>query len=206
MSRSLHCPNVPSRPRRAMVRTSGDPTLGLSRLDLWLVANSQRVEYKICGRWGSRSSSWCKGEWFDASIARGAYSPRRCGGLVGSQPRLGCHDQRPGELSGVDRLQWARPPCRRALCLGRAGVRDGEERGSQGVRHLTDTTPTTVYQFSTQVDDYWDRGPLGLALDPNFQPARTSTSSTRTTRRSAGRLRNGTTPARPPRQRRPTAV
>ncbi len=33
---------------------------------------------------------------------------------------------------------------------------------------LTDTTPTTVYQFQTLVDDYWDRGPLGLALDPNF--------------------------------------
>jgi len=33
---------------------------------------------------------------------------------------------------------------------------------------LTDTTPTTVANLSTEVDDYWDRGLLGLALDPNF--------------------------------------
>ena len=33
---------------------------------------------------------------------------------------------------------------------------------------LTDTSPTTVADLRTQVDDYWDRGLLGLALDPNF--------------------------------------
>src|SRR5205085_12436797 len=33
---------------------------------------------------------------------------------------------------------------------------------------LTDTTPTTVIDLSNVVDDYWDRGLLGLALDPNF--------------------------------------
>ena len=33
---------------------------------------------------------------------------------------------------------------------------------------LTDTTPTTVVDLRTQTDDYWDRGLLGLALDPNF--------------------------------------
>ena len=33
---------------------------------------------------------------------------------------------------------------------------------------LTDTTPTVVADLRTQVDDYWDRGLLGLALDPNF--------------------------------------
>jgi glucose/arabinose dehydrogenase len=33
---------------------------------------------------------------------------------------------------------------------------------------LTDTTPTVVADFSGEVDDYWDRGLLGLALDPNF--------------------------------------
>jgi glucose/arabinose dehydrogenase len=33
---------------------------------------------------------------------------------------------------------------------------------------LSDTTPTTVANLSTEVDDYWDRGLLGLALDPNF--------------------------------------
>jgi glucose/arabinose dehydrogenase len=33
---------------------------------------------------------------------------------------------------------------------------------------LTSTTPTVVADLSTQVDDYWDRGLLGLALDPQF--------------------------------------
>jgi glucose/arabinose dehydrogenase len=33
---------------------------------------------------------------------------------------------------------------------------------------LTDTSPVTVADLSREVDDYWDRGLLGLALDPNF--------------------------------------
>ena len=33
---------------------------------------------------------------------------------------------------------------------------------------LTDTTPTIFADFRSKVDDYWDRGLLGLALDPNF--------------------------------------
>jgi glucose/arabinose dehydrogenase len=33
---------------------------------------------------------------------------------------------------------------------------------------LNDSTPTTVVDLRTAVDDYWDRGFLGLALDPNF--------------------------------------
>jgi glucose/arabinose dehydrogenase len=33
---------------------------------------------------------------------------------------------------------------------------------------LTDTTPTTVIDLSNVVDDYWDRGLLGLAIDPSF--------------------------------------
>jgi glucose/arabinose dehydrogenase len=33
---------------------------------------------------------------------------------------------------------------------------------------LDDTTPTEVVDLRTQVDDYWDRGLLGLALDPGF--------------------------------------
>jgi glucose/arabinose dehydrogenase len=36
---------------------------------------------------------------------------------------------------------------------------------------LTDTNPVTFADLSTEVDDYWDRGLLGLALDPDF-PAR----------------------------------
>ncbi|MDX6517005.1 MAG: hypothetical protein QOH73_2671, partial [Gaiellaceae bacterium] len=33
---------------------------------------------------------------------------------------------------------------------------------------LSSTTPTVVADLRTEVDDYWDRGLLGLALDPNF--------------------------------------
>jgi len=34
--------------------------------------------------------------------------------------------------------------------------------------NLTDTNPTVFADLRTAVDDYWDRGLLGLALDPNF--------------------------------------
>src|SRR3954453_18018692 len=33
---------------------------------------------------------------------------------------------------------------------------------------LTDTNPVTVADLSGEVDDYWDRGLLGMALAPNF--------------------------------------
>ena len=33
---------------------------------------------------------------------------------------------------------------------------------------LTDTNPVTFADLSAEVDDYWDRGLLGLTLDPNF--------------------------------------
>ena len=33
---------------------------------------------------------------------------------------------------------------------------------------LNDPTPTTVVDLRSEVDDYWDRGLLGLALDPSF--------------------------------------
>ena len=33
---------------------------------------------------------------------------------------------------------------------------------------LTSTVPTVVADLRSYVDDYWDRGLLGLALDPNF--------------------------------------
>jgi glucose/arabinose dehydrogenase len=34
--------------------------------------------------------------------------------------------------------------------------------------NLSDTTPTTFADLRTNVHDYWDRGLLGMALDPNF--------------------------------------
>src|SRR5215470_164698 len=36
---------------------------------------------------------------------------------------------------------------------------------------LTDTNPVTFADLSAEVDNYWDRGLLGMALDPDF-PAR----------------------------------
>lgn len=33
---------------------------------------------------------------------------------------------------------------------------------------LTDTNPVTFADLSSKVDDYWDRGLLGMALPPNF--------------------------------------
>ena len=33
---------------------------------------------------------------------------------------------------------------------------------------LTATTPTIFADLQTQVDNYWDRGLLGMTLDPNF--------------------------------------
>jgi glucose/arabinose dehydrogenase len=56
---------------------------------------------------------------------------------------------------------------------------------------LTDTNPVTFADLSGKVDDYWDRGLLGLALAPNFRRTRTCTCSTPTTPRSAAPLRYG---------------
>ena len=44
-----------------------------------------------------------------------------------------------------------------------------EKSGVVTVFHsLTDTSPTVVADLSAQVDNYWDRGLLAMALDPNF--------------------------------------
>src|SRR5215471_21213361 len=45
----------------------------------------------------------------------------------------------------------------------------GQKNGViQVFQSLSDTNPVTVADLSNEVDDYWDRGLLGLALDPNF--------------------------------------
>ena len=38
---------------------------------------------------------------------------------------------------------------------------------------ITDTTPSTVLDIQTEVNSYWDRGLLGLAIDPQFATNRT---------------------------------
>ena len=44
-----------------------------------------------------------------------------------------------------------------------------EKSGLIKVFHgFNDTAPVIVADLRTQVDDYWDRGLLGFALDPNF--------------------------------------
>ena len=63
---------------------------------------------------------------------------------------------------------------------------------------LTDTTPTIFADLRTKVHNFWDRGLLGLAIDPNFPAGPTSTPSTPTTRRSAAPRRAGVRPGRPP--------
>jgi glucose/arabinose dehydrogenase/PKD repeat protein len=45
------------------------------------------------------------------------------------------------------------------------GQKNGVIKVFQG---LTDTSPVTFADLSSEVDDYWDRGLLGLALAPNF--------------------------------------
>jgi glucose/arabinose dehydrogenase len=60
-----------------------------------------------------------------------------------------------------------RPTTVRFAADGRAfvGQKDGVVKAFDSI---ADTTPTTVIDLRTVVDDYWDRGLLGLALDPHF--------------------------------------
>ena len=60
---------------------------------------------------------------------------------------------------------------------------------------LGDPTPTMVANLRPRVDHNWDRGLLGLALDPDFPARPSSTCSTPTTPPSAGRRPLGATPA-----------
>src|SRR4051794_20842582 len=70
-----------------------------------------------------------------------------------------------GVLSGLDR-----PTAVRFSSDGRVFV--AQKNGVVKVfSSVNATTGTTFADLRTQVDDYWDRGLLGLALDPQF-PAR----------------------------------
>lgn len=61
---------------------------------------------------------------------------------------------------------------------------------------LSDTSPTLVADLSTQVDNYWDRGLLGLAVPPSYPTDNhLYVLYTPTTPRSAARPRSGTTGA-----------
>jgi glucose/arabinose dehydrogenase len=68
-------------------------------------------------------------------------------------------------FSGLDR-----PTAVRFANDGRVFV--AEKRGVVKVfDNLSDTTPTVFADLRTNVHDFWDRGMLGLALDPNFPTA-----------------------------------
>ena len=100
-------------------------------------------------------------------------------------------------LPGEHRLQRAHQPDRRPLRPGRAGVRRGEGGRDQGLRQLDDTTPTVVRRPSTQSPRLLGPRPARARARSEVPDAsRTSTSSTRTTRRSAAPRRAGTTAAR----------
>jgi glucose/arabinose dehydrogenase len=68
-------------------------------------------------------------------------------------------------FSGLDR-----PTAVRFASDGRVFV--AEKRGLIKVfDNLSDTTPTVFADLRTNTHDFWDRGMLGLALDPNFPTA-----------------------------------
>ena len=61
----------------------------------------------------------------------------------------------------------AQPTAIRFASDGRVFV--AEKSGLVKLFHgLSDTTPTTFADLRTNVHNFWDRGLLGLALDPNF--------------------------------------
>ena len=79
---------------------------------------------------------------------------------------------RPGRLPGPDRHLRADGADDHRLRPRRPRVRRGEERGDQGLRRPRGTrrrrrSPTC----STEVYNYWDRGLLGMALDPQLPDA-----------------------------------
>ena len=71
---------------------------------------------------------------------------------------------------------------------------------------LGDSSPTLFADLSDEVDDYWDRGLLGLALDPNFPTTPYVYVLYTSTHRPDRPRRSGTTPVRPRQGRRPTAA
>ena len=97
--------------------------------------------------WGRVSRSW-------SAPRRWVPAPRRprCPRASGTRWRSAVSPTRPTSGS---------PPM--------AGSSSAEKSGLIKVfQSLTDTHPVVFADLRTQVDDYWDRGLLGLALDPQF--------------------------------------
>ncbi len=71
---------------------------------------------------------------------------------------------------------------------------------------LNDQTPTIFADLSTNVDDYWDRGLLGMTLDPTSPPSPTCTSCMHFDAPIGGTAPVWNDGCRAPRARRPTAA
>src|SRR5829696_4840168 len=71
-------------------------------------------------------------------------------------------------VSREGRSQRTEQPYQRRVLQGRAGLRGREERPVKVFDNLSDTTPTTFADLRTNVYNFWDRGLLGLALDPDY--------------------------------------
>ena len=57
---------------------------------------------------------------------------------------------------------------RRPILAGRPGVRRRKARRDQGLRLATNSTPDVFADLNVNVHNFWDRGLLGMALDPGF--------------------------------------
>ena len=87
---------------------------------------------------------------------------------AGARPRDGLPA---GILPRKGRLQRAGEPDGRPLPAGRAG-RVAEKSGLiKSFDSLTDTTATVVADLRTRTHNFWDRGLLGLAVPPGYDPA-----------------------------------
>ena len=141
-------------------------------------------------RW--RSPSWlCRGT--SASPFLGSNAADAASQAAASVPTLPAGFQDQVALSGL-----TFPTAVRFASDGRVFV--AEKSGLlEEFDSLSDSTPTQVADFRTEIDDYWDRGLLGLALDPNFPatPVRLRALRLRRAAR-ADRRPSGTTTARSP--------
>jgi glucose/arabinose dehydrogenase len=102
------------------------------------------------------------------SVARGDSGSPAPGFLGGASPREGAATVvQPGFQDSVVISGLTNPTNLRFASDGRIFV--AQKNGVVKVFHgFSDTNPTTVIDLSTEVDNYWDRGLLGMALDPNF--------------------------------------
>jgi len=104
------------------------------------------------------------------ACARGAAAvepPAPPGTMLGSPPAADALTVTPGFQDTIVYSGLSLPSALRFAPDGRIFIAEigGIVKEFDG---LTDSTPTIVADLSNKVDKYWDRGLLGLAIDPNF--------------------------------------